>query len=221
MSTAEGSRRIVTDGLILFSDVATYISGNTTLNDLTVNQNHGFLTGATYSGTNLGTIAFNGTSNFIDYKNPSGFFDLNVGSISVFAQSDAQVNTDYHGLLVKQERYGLFVRNSTLWTYDWGNVAGRDTGVVMTGGSWSYATLTFENISGSPSNNAKVYHNGVLVLTTTVKLLSNNSNLFLGQGDVLNQFFRGRIAMAKVYNRVLSPQEVMQNYNATRKRFGL
>jgi hypothetical protein len=34
-------------------------------------------------------------------------------------------------------------------------------------------------------------------------------------------YFDGKIAKASVYNRALSTQEVLQNYNATKTRFGL
>mgnify|MGYP000900335743 FL=1 len=36
-----------------------------------------------------------------------------------------------------------------------------------------------------------------------------------------NQFFTGRIAQVQMYNRALTQQEVLQNYNATKSRFGL
>jgi hypothetical protein len=36
-----------------------------------------------------------------------------------------------------------------------------------------------------------------------------------------NQFFTGRIAQVQMYNKALSAAEVLQNYNATKSRFGL
>jgi hypothetical protein len=36
-----------------------------------------------------------------------------------------------------------------------------------------------------------------------------------------NQFYPGHIASCKIYNKVLTAQEILQNYNATKTRFGL
>ena len=36
-----------------------------------------------------------------------------------------------------------------------------------------------------------------------------------------DEFWKGKIAVAQIYNRALSASEVLQNYNATKGRFGL
>ena len=36
-----------------------------------------------------------------------------------------------------------------------------------------------------------------------------------------SRFFQGNIGQVQIYNRALSATEILQNYNATRKRFGL
>ena len=39
--------------------------------------------------------------------------------------------------------------------------------------------------------------------------------------SVNSQYFTGRIAQTLVYNRALTATEILQNYNATKNRFGL
>ena len=83
--------------------------------------------------------------------------------------------------------------------------------------------MSFTSIAGTPSNNALLYLNGSLVLTTTVKKATPVTTLVLGAGaaDGTIQNFNGNISQAFFYNRVLSTTEIQQNYNTTKTRFGL
>ena len=80
--------------------------------------------------------------------------------------------------------------------------------------------MSFTETIGSPSNNAILYLNGIAVLTTTVKHAANNVALTIGSGaPSVAQIFNGNIANSIVYNRVLSPQEIFQNYEALKSRY--
>ncbi|MAO22815.1 MAG: hypothetical protein CMJ25_18860, partial [Phycisphaerae bacterium] len=68
----------------------------------------------------------------------------------------------------------------------------------------------------------KLYLNGELVDT------SNSTTTFTGGTTVrisaynnASNTFNGKIASVNIYNRVLSDDEVLQNYNAIKNRFGL
>jgi hypothetical protein len=74
-------------------------------------------------------------------------------------------------------------------------------------------------MTGNPSNNANIYVDGNLILTTTIKFLSGSTALYLGFGNANAQFFTGDINVAQVYNRVLTQQEIIQNYNTLKSRF--
>ena len=52
-------------------------------------------------------------------------------------------------------------------------------------------------------------------------LNSNNSTLYVGQDDYGGRFFRGNISSVTINNRALSAVEVLQNFNATRSRYGI
>jgi hypothetical protein len=49
------------------------------------------------------------------------------------------------------------------------------------------------------------------------------NNVILGKGFFLDatRLYAGRIASTIMYNRELTATEVLQNYNATKSRFGL
>jgi len=78
---------------------------------------------------------------------------------------------------------------------------------------------------GSFSN---IYINGQYVnrVTNIINALSNTKPLniaIFGEylGGLLTRYFNGRISQTSIYNRDLSASEVLQNYNATKTRFGL
>jgi hypothetical protein len=74
------------------------------------------------------------------------------------------------------------------------------------------------------TNSAALYINGILQSTgsTPSTVTQPGGNLTIGRfGDYNLFYWSGNIYNYKVYNRALSAQEVLQNYNATKARFGL
>jgi len=73
------------------------------------------------------------------------------------------------------------------------------------------------------------YKNGVLVgnVTTAGAFDATETNgntvigTIVGTAVVGQQAFVGTIYLIKVYNKFFTAQEVLQNYNATKTRFGL
>jgi len=97
---------------------------------------------------------------------------------------------------------------------------------------WMHYVITRE---GTGSNQCKLYHNGSLLSQGTdssnhynddfpkVPVLFN-SYAWAVSGTVPNTIwpFKGKFGLFKIYNgNALSATEVLQNYNATKRRFGL
>jgi len=227
MSTAEGGGNIVTDGLILCLDAAnskSIVSGSTTWNDLSRGGNNGALTnGPTFSSANGGSIVFDGTNNYVTCGNASSL-QSTIGSVSAWVKTTTPGN-NYRSIIAKQNSWGLFIKDSILITYDWGNIADRTTGINISDSTWKNVAMTFTETTGTPLNNVIIYLNGTPVLTTTVKYAANNVNVEIGRGGSIGegtlQFINGSISQALLYNKVLTSQEILQNYNATKNRFGL
>jgi Concanavalin A-like lectin/glucanases superfamily len=129
-----------------------------------------------------------------------------------------------------QIRQGLDQSPSTAITYIyWDNTGNHTNGPVLYinnffDGGWKHLTMTWD----SGSSTTSLYKNGVLQtaqtssnpainrsVADTVKLGGN----IYGWGTGTN--WSGSIANVKIYNRTLTPQEILQNYNATKTRFGL
>ena len=74
------------------------------------------------------------------------------------------------------------------------------------------------------SNESKLYVNGAQIGTTTSTVGSTlnvtNNNFVLGGYDGNTDFdYDGIIANSQIYNRALSSNEVLHNYNALKSRF--
>ena len=233
MAIYKNTPPLSTNGLLLYNDFGSAISyprsGNTVFNLMNTTA----LTGSFFNNpifiNREGGSSLNFVSNslhYVGYGNPSSL-QIVSGSIGVLAfitdrNVDYGINSGYHGLVVKGSAYSIFVYSNRLGFYDWGNGTLRDSGITIGDNSWKYITMNFTDISGTPSNNATFYINGIPVWRTTVRLQSQTVQLALGWNPGgTDQYFSGQIANFHLYNRVLSEQEIQQNYNALKSRFNL
>lgn len=211
--------RIVTDGLVLCLDAGnskSYPGSGNTWFDLS-GSNNGTISGATYSSNDSGSFHFDGNDKITSTNNAS--VQITVGTIGAWFKA-TNTNTSVHGIIAKQGAWGLFVWGNLLRAYDWGTPAVRSTSYTVGDNSWHQAVMTFTQTVGSPANNAIIYLDGIAVLTTTIKHSAHNVTVQIGEANA-SQFFRGNIAQAMVYNKVLTANEIFQNYNALKGRFGL
>lgn len=221
---------IVKDGLVLCLDAGNGLSyrpnvSGTIWKDLSGRNNNGTLVNdPAFSNTNGGSIVFDGTNDYVSCGN-SPSLQITRGTISAWFNA-TNTNTGYNGILVKQYAWALTIRDNLLVTYDWPNLAERNTGITVGNNTWNCVTMTFTETIGTPSNNAIIYLNGSSVLTTTITHQNHTIELQLGNGGSAagggnTQLLSGNIAQALVYNIPLSASQVLQNYNATKSRFGL
>jgi hypothetical protein len=75
------------------------------------------------------------------------------------------------------------------------------------------------------SASQKIYQNGILIGTGNVSNSFSTGTLHLAAapagGATYAGYLNGNISNILRYNRALSNSEILQNYNATRTRFGL
>lgn len=89
---------------------------------------------------------------------------------------------------------------------------------TFSAGAWCFAAVTF-----SVTNGIKLYVNGVLDASDPTYQTPHNGNgstnvgCFGAGGNLLN----GRIGRVICYNRELTAQEILINFNATRSRYGV
>jgi hypothetical protein len=64
------------------------------------------------------------------------------------------------------------------------------------------------------------YLNNVQISTSAGGILATSFSIHLGY-DTVEEMFKGKLGIIRMYNRALSVQELTQNFNVTRSRFGL
>jgi len=83
---------------------------------------------------------------------------------------------------------------------------------------WYHVVATYDGA------NKRIYVNGVLENTTAWTNGVDNANTLSSIGFLeiaSSQYLNGNLASVRVYNRALTLVEIRQNFNATRKRFGI
>jgi hypothetical protein len=238
MAFANGGS-IVTSGLVLALDASdrnSYVSGSTTWRDLSGNSNNGTLTNGPTFNTE-GSFSFDGTNNYIIVPSSSVFDVSTTSSLSLEAwiYPTATANGGY---IITEEHSGATLPvNFSLQITNGSSVVG--TGQYPTfgrynGSSWTniYSTTTiplniWTHLVGIFNGSAAfLYANGVQLtvngsITTWINAVSSNLNIGRRWDPVSPAFFQGKMSSIKIYNKALSAQEVLQNYNAQKSRFGL
>ena len=219
---------IVQQGLVLNLDagnIYSYAGAGTVWYDVSGNNYSGSLTnGPTYSSDVGGVIVFDGSNDYVVSSNFTPNFSTKTLSGWVKLSSISQQGG---GLITLQSTDGTvfdsIVYNETGQGWGFGSNGFSRTGwsgVLETSTSdWVNITATYEN------SNYRLYRNGVLIQTLTSFGALNfnfNSNVQLGYRHLGSSgYLSATIAQGIIYNRVLSASEVLQNYNATKGRFGL
>jgi len=242
---------IVKEDLVLHLDAAntkSYISGSATWYDLSGNNNNGSLVnGPTFSSANNGSIVFNGSTNHVNCGNASNiqtFSQITLSTWVKFSGLDYVGSTgNLVGFMGKGAPDGAppTPNNGFFFTYDnrsnnssftytcFGNTAG---GYAGGGNNFSNKSYIFANavwynitVTVNSSSIGSLFINGVQLGASNTFSGLNISNtvndFYVGRIEFAGYNFNGNIANSQVYNRALTATEVLQNFNATKGRFGL
>jgi hypothetical protein len=241
MSTQYAFGKIVTNGLVLALDAAdrnSYPGSGTTWFDLSGNQNSGSLiNGPTFSSANGGSIVFDGVNDFALINNPETIRNQDF-TLSVWINPEIQnvaiisiIDFDHSGIpfqgLVMQSEDATTNRYYYLAWYDGTQFQPTGGGGYGVGKGIQITTSVWQNIIYSKNGTTLLgYKNGSQIYSGT----ASNGNVSyvtsrnLQIGNCVSQTgrnYKGRIPNLLIYNRALSAQEVLQNYNAQKSRFRL
>jgi hypothetical protein len=224
---------IVTNGLQLYLDSGYKSSyptaGTTWFNVSGVDSASGntatLFNGVSYSGSNNGTLIFDGVDDFVDFNAP------NLGTTTT-VEMWCKIGSGYSGkMFFGWLFYDVFCGGGNIgYNTAASDIYGISSSVVSSLGlvnNWKH--YVFEMRSDVSYTNNKIYVNG----------LSQELSQRAGSEASYNRSFNsgnGRIAtwrvgtgynmpmecaIFKVYNRALTQNEINQNFNATKSRFGL
>jgi len=213
---------VVTDGLVLALDAAnprSYVSGSTTWNDLSGNNNSGSLVnGPTFSSANGGSIVFDGTNDYVDTGKTAtqlGVYDANYTFDAWVYPTNFTGDRSMFGTEQTATRQGLHLifRNGTIYQGHYSADAQAGTGTLN---AWNNICYTYTQSSGT----ASIYKNGILQGSGNIASFIGTTNILIGR-SLGGGYFVGNGSNYKIYNRALSSTEVLQNYNAQKSRFNL
>lgn len=222
--------RIVTDGLQVYLDAGnsrSYSGSGNTWYDLKGNRNFTLINSPSFIANSAGgSIGFTAANSH--NATASSLSVLTTWTVEVWIFHTGVSTGSYPAIICEalgggalnfalfspnysvsnfQLQTGYYTSNTWFWTNNY----------TIAQNNW------FHIISSYDGANIKLYVNGVLRLTTssTTTPTSSNSGIYLMRRWDSADYFGGHLSTVKIYNRALTAQEVLQNYNATKKRYGL
>ena len=225
--TLAHSPSIVTNGLVLYLDAAnrrSYPGSGTTWSDLSGNGNNGTLTGGpTFSNNNSGSIVFDGVDDFVNMNQPAISLSPNRWTVCTWIKPGNQTSRFLTPNSVGIDQFLWY--NSTSQRVDVQIAELADTNERGRNGTtntipidvWSHSCVSIDNL------NIKIYANSKLTnqYTETVSIGDWSGAWRLGQRGNNTFWYLGEFSSFIVYNRALTADEIQQNFDAHRSRFGI
>lgn len=240
-----------TEGLIFCLDAAnikSYTGSGTGCIDLSSSVKSGTLfNGVSFSGSNGGAFVFDGSDDYIDTTLLNTDLSSINCSLEVWFNTKTVTNNKFTTIAGQRSNddtrtpLGLWIEARNSWPGNYSSnygILGVTRGTVITpdfaikSSPGSIINNTWYNVVlVSATTDTKLYINSSLVSTLTSSGSINNtvtgsfgvgcygiaSGSLQYPGNLSNQF----ISVMKVYNKALNPEEVTQNFNALRGRFGV
>ena len=215
------NENIVRDGLILQFDAGNTRSysgtGNTGYSISGVGVTASLINGTSFSNANGGSFVLDGSNDHIILND---FYLTQSGSSNEYTiVASGKLNTISSGVrqLISSDSGG----------YDWSFGSSGTGYFIFTGaGSTSASTqdLNWHIFAAQWSSaGSKLYVDNSLLINTTVAYDANINQTFIGKNPTVGfgEYWNGNVGTVLIYNRILTAQELTQNYNALKNRYGL
>jgi hypothetical protein len=210
--------RIVTNGLVFDLDAAvsrSYSGSGLTANGLIGGIGGTLVNGVGFSSANNGSFFFDGTNDYIVSPSDSSYaFGANDFTISAWFKSSDKSRYSNIFNLYENNNFGIeFYSNVTNGYFrTWVGSTLLVGDIDITNNTWNHVCL--RRLSGTITQ----FVNGIQNLSTTAT--SSIPLNILKIGSIINQYYcLGNISQVQLYNRSLTAQEILQNYNATKGRY--
>jgi hypothetical protein len=200
----------VIDGTEL--SIGNLLSGFTAnrLSSLTNNITTTFANGPTYSSANGGSIAFDGTDDYVNCGTPP----ISAGKITVNAWVKINAGSLYQHIVDSASNAWHLAILADNRPYFWNGSTYHTAAPILTVGQWYM-------ITGVQGTTLDIYINGVLGQSIASNINVTTNNVILGAWQSGSRPLNGNISNTQIYNRALSADEISQNFNATRGRYGV
>lgn len=178
-------------------------------------KNGTLVNGAGYNSLNSGSIVFDGANDYVQLPTldtNSSFTIMFTANRKTGSGSTILSGIDATGYLqIKVQTYSVQLLRSYIAAVGAAFITTYNLDQIIT------FTITLDKVNQTYT----CYRNGVLVASQVVDATYITSSPVLGLNTSSSEPLTGNIYNFMFYNKVLTPTEVLQNYNATKTRFGL
>ena len=226
------SPSVITDGLIYSIDAAntrSYTGSGNTVNGLISGFGGTLVNGVGFSSINNGCFFFDGTNDYINTNLTSSSIGLTSSNFSIGLWAKVKDYSTYNAFVTRTS--GNIAAPLDMYILNSGSYAPGYLVVLLGNGTtwntlqsssqfplaWTYLVFTLN------SSTMSLYYNAVFNSTTALAVPRGESAnpIKIGTREDGATYMNGNIGQVQIYNRALSATEIRQNFNATRKRYGI
>jgi hypothetical protein len=180
---------------------------------------------------NFGLPIYGGVNNYLQFDGVDDYVSVSSISVSTFTYQGWVYNTpsgnsgDF-GYFHTGGTFGLAISEGGNHGVGGGSITGdfyyynSSNAVVLNYNLSPNVWVNVASVINGSSKTLQLYINGSLQSTTNVTNTQSSITEF-GRYSGNDHYFNGRVSNTQIYNRALTAQEIQQNYNATRGRYGI
>ena len=220
--------RIVKEGLVFDTDAAvsrSYSGTGLTANGLVGGIGGTLVNGVGFTSSNNGSFIFDGTNDYIAVSGSNFPLGNSPRTINIWYYTNTstwQANINnlfwYGTAAVTRQSFGIdFDTYPMMEFYSWGDDINWNTSAPQVG--WKNLQIAYDG-----NLTLRIYELGALVATKTFSAQLNtvlSTDVQIGAITYVPGYFDSNISQVSMYNRALSATEILQNYNATKRRYGI
>ena len=110
--------------------------------------------------------------------------------------------------------------SSTVWLFGYGN-SGTASTITYDANQWYHVVLVGTFVSGTTLSSS-LYINGVLRQTNSNASINTTNSVFrIGNSPSGTVFLNGSVSQAKIYRKALSSNDISENFDDYRSRYGV
>ena len=218
------------NGLVLCLDAAnpkSYPGSGTTWTDVSGRGSIGELVNSpVYNSSNGGYFQFV-TDDYIRIPNNTAL-DTQTPTVEVWVKTNATTQSGFwfeKGQVNTQ--YSLFQEGAVIQWRQYFSTGPALTNLSTTTATYMNTSSWYQVVGTYASGSRRLYINGVLVnsdsQTGTINTDTSGMSIgaYGGYSGAKSYYYNGNLSLCRVYNRALTAAEVLQNFNASRGRYGI
>lgn len=224
---------IVTSGLVYALDAGntrSYAGSGITANSLVGGIGNTLNNGVGFGTTNSGYLIFDGANDFIDCNLDFGFDSTVSATISLWLRT---TNLSQRGGILGKAGLSNWewtlsqgIDSSDIFFWYWKVDSNVNLSISVSNFFESNVWKKVDLVWSHTSNTLTFYRNGIGITSSTPASSSfqnRASNISIAYTYNLfnNNYWAGQIGSVLLYQRALTQQEISQNFNATRDRYGI